>query len=147
METPTYGPVELLVIGFDADEPPEGVVAAVAELALEQTVMLLDLVLVRRTEDGYTIVEIHEFADQYGFPALELEATGLTAEEDVQEVANRMAVGSSALIIEVELTWARNFVRVANEAGAELLFSARIPAEVVNEIVAAEAALSEGEGK
>ena len=30
METPTYGPVELLVIGFDADEPPEGVVAAVA---------------------------------------------------------------------------------------------------------------------
>ena len=147
METPTYGPVELLVIGFDADEPPEGVVAAVAELALEQTAMILDLVLVRRTEDGYTIVEIHEFADQYDFPELELQATGLTAEEDVQDVANRMAVGSSALIIEVELTWARNFVRVANEAGAELLFSARIPAEVVNEIVAAEAALSEGEGK
>ena len=104
METPTYGPVELFVIGFDADEPPEGVVAAVAELALEQTVTILDLVLVRRTADGYTIVEIHEFADQYGFPALELEATGLTAEEDVEEVAGRMPVGSSALIIEVEMT-------------------------------------------
>jgi hypothetical protein len=147
METPTYGPVELFVIAFDADEPPEAVVAAVAELALEQTVTILDLVLVRRTEDGYTIVEIHEFADQYGFPALELEATGLTAEEDVEEVAGRMPVGSSALIIEVEMTWARNFVRVANEAGAELLFSARIPAEVVNEVVAAAKALNEGEGK
>ena len=82
METPTYGPVELLVIGFDADEPPEGVVAAVAELALEQTVMILDLVLVRRTEDGYTIVEIHEFADQYGFPELELQATGGDDDDD-----------------------------------------------------------------
>jgi hypothetical protein len=146
METPTYGPVELFVIAFDADEPPEGVVAAVAELAMERTVTILDLVLVRRTADGYTIVEIHEFADQYGFPALELEATGLTAEEDVEHVANQMPVGSSALIIEVEMTWARNFVRVANEAGAELLFSARIPAEVVNEVVAAAAAVSEGEG-
>ena len=58
-----------------------------------------------------------------------------------------MPVGSSALIIEVEMTWARNFVRVANEAGAELLFSARIPAEVVNEVVAAAKALNEGEGK
>ena len=147
METPIYGPVELFVIGFDADEPPEGVVAAVAELALEQTVVLLDLVLVRRTEDGYTIVEIHEFADQYGFPELELKATGLTAEEDVEEVAGRMPVGSSALIIEVEMSWARNFVRAASEAGAELLFSARIPAEVVNEVVAAATAVSEGEGK
>ena len=146
METPTYGPVDLFVIGFDADEPPEGVVAAVAQLALEQTVVILDLVLVRRTVDGFEVVEVHEFADRYGFPALELEATGLTAEEDIAEVAKSMEVGSSALVLEVEMSWARDFVRAANEAGAELLFSARIPAEVVNEIVAAEATRSEGEG-
>ena len=78
-------------------------------------------------------------------PDLEVQESGLTGEDDIAEIAQGMAVGSSALIIEVELTWARNFVRAANEAGAELLFSTRIPAEVVNEIVAAEAALEEGD--
>ena len=145
METPTYGPVELVVIGFDADEPPAGVIAAVAELAATETVELLDLILVRRTQDGYEIVEIEEVRDQYGFPELELTATGLTGEDDIAQISEGMAVGSSALIIEVELTWARNFVKAVKDVGAELVFETRIPAEVVNEVVAAATALNEGE--
>ena len=147
METPTYGPVELVVIGFDADEPPAGVIAAVAELAATETVELLDLILVRRTQDGYDIVEIEEVRDQYGFPELELTATGLTGEDDIAQISEGMAVGSSALIIEVELTWARNFVKAVKDVGAELVFETRIPAEVVNEVVAAATALNEGEGQ
>jgi len=145
MEKPNYGPVELFVIGFDADEPPAGVVAAVAELAVSETVLLLDLILVRRTETGYDIVEIDEIRDQYGFPAFELKAMGLTTEEDISQVSEAMPVGSSALIIEVEMSWARNFVAAVQAVDAEVLFSTRIPADVVNEIVAAEAAQTEGE--
>ena len=61
MTTFDYGPVEFYAIGFDGDHPGPGVLKAIDDLVKSGTVNLLDLVFVRRSEDGE--LDIIEFAD------------------------------------------------------------------------------------
>lgn len=131
----TYGPVELVLIGFDGDRPGPEVGKALLDLVEEKTINLLDLVFVSKSLDGdLTILEIDE-VEQEELSRLALLESGLTGQDDVEELAEAVAPGTSAAILAVELVWAKNFAEALFRSGGMVLNSVRIPAPVVNAIV------------
>jgi uncharacterized membrane protein len=133
-----YGPVELFLLGFDGERPGPNVVNAILDLVQSETVKLLDLLFVTRSQDGgLRVFELEEIADEYGLAGLEVDELGLAGEEDVDDLADAIEPGTSAALLVVEHLWARNFAEALYRAGGRVLQTERIPAPVVNELVAA----------
>ncbi len=133
-----YGPVEILLIGFAGERPGPDVTGAIRDLLQSDTVRLLDLLFVTRSVAGDLVVlELEEVADEFGLVGLEVDEIGLAGEEDVDDLADEIAPGTSAALLVVEHAWARNFAQALYRAGGQVLRSERIPAPVVNEMVAA----------
>jgi len=134
-----YGPVEVVLAGFEGDRPGTGVLEAIADLAEAGTVRLLDVIFVARDEEGVvTALEIADDDDGFGLGELELEAAGLAAMEDIETLAEAIPLGTSAALLVVELTWAKHLATKLFESGGFVISSERIPAAVVN-VAAAEA--------
>lgn len=133
-----YGPIELFLIGFEGDRLDAGTVEALEELIEGGEIRLLDLVIVSREPDGsLRIVEIEDEGESYGFNAIELEATGLVGAEDVEEFTPLIPEGMSAAVAAFELVWAKKLASRFAEGGGVVLSTERIPAPVVNELLAA----------
>jgi hypothetical protein len=136
-----YGPVELLTVGFAGEHPPTEVVEAILSLAAQDTITILDLLVLRKALDGsFESFELENLTDDPDIASIELEIAGLTGEEDLALLAQELAPGNSAIVAAVELTWARRLVAAIAGAGAAVISEERIPAWAVNEAVAAERA-------
>lgn len=132
MATFEYGPVELYLVGFEGESPGEGTLAALAELVDSGIIRVLDFVIVSKSEDDdLTIVEIED----EDFP-LDLHEVGIAAEEDIAALAVVVPPGSSAAIVAMELVYARRLAESIAVSGAVVLSAERIPANVVNEVLA-----------
>lgn len=133
-----YGPVEIYLIGFDRERPGPDVVTALRELIQSGSVRLLDLLFVSRSPDGeLRILELEETVDHLGLEGIEILELGLAGEEDVEDLAIGVAPGTSAALLVVEHVSVRNFAEALYRAGGSVLQMERIPAPVVNEMVAA----------
>ncbi|HWL01576.1 MAG TPA: DUF6325 family protein [Microbacteriaceae bacterium] len=129
-----FGPVELYLVALEGDRPAPGVVDALVELIEAGTVRLLDLVIVTRGEDGsLSVLEVE--ADEFGFEGIELHAPGLTGADDADDLAELLEPGASAVVIALELLWAKRLAEQVAASGAEVLSVERIPAPVVNALV------------
>jgi uncharacterized membrane protein len=136
-----YGPVEIFLIGFDGERPGQEVVDGIVELIESDAVRLLDLLFVSRAPDGeLTVLELEEIADRYGLEGIEVVELGLAGEDDVNDLAEAIEPGTSAALLVVEHVWARKFAETLYRAGGRVLQTERIPAPVVNEVVAATSA-------
>ncbi|HAQ59948.1 MAG TPA: hypothetical protein DCR63_06035 [Microbacterium sp.] len=131
-----YGPVELYLVGLENERPVPGVVDALAEVLDAGLVRLLDLVLISRDEDGnLTVVEVEDDPDYYGFEGVELAAVGIVGDEDIAELSEIVEPGTSAVLVALELAWARRLSEELSASGGELLSVERIPAPVVNALI------------
>jgi len=131
MTTFDYGPIEFYAIGFEGDRPGPGVLTAIDDLVASGTVNVLDLVFVRRGPDGeLEVLELSDTIDDGGVPALDL--AGLASEEDIADLADGVAPGTSAAILVVELLWAKAFASALFDAGGAVLARQTIPAPLVN---------------
>lgn len=132
--TDEYGPVELITIGFTTEQPPAAVVDAILELDAEHTVSILDLIVVSRDVEGaVTVVELEEHDESSPLSAIALALAGLLAEEDVILIAETLPPESSALIVAVELSWARRLANAIDDADATVLSQDRIPGSVITD--------------
>lgn len=133
-----YGPVEVYLIGFAGERPGREVVDAVVDLVRGDAVALLDLVFVSKSLQGdVTVVEADEVADGYGLDGLDPAEPGLAGQEDIDELAEAIEPGTSAVTLVVEHRWARAFAEALHRADGLVLRTERIPAPVVNRLVAA----------
>lgn len=135
-----FGPVELVLAAFPGDSPDKSVLDALVDLAAADTIRLIDLVCVNRDADGNaTFIEIED--TDFELPGFELAARGLAAHEDVVEMGSQLAPGTSALLLAVELLWAKNLASRLFEADGFVVDAVRIPAPVVNHALSAADAL------
>lgn len=133
----SFGPVELVALAFDAPRIPPAVSRAVVDVAASGAVTLLDLAVVRRSEEGgLVILEAQDLGDEVDLVAIELPATGLTGDEDLREIAAEIDPGTSVLVLAIEHTWSRQLVSAVVEAEADVILHERVPAAAVNEIAA-----------
>lgn len=133
----TYGPVELILVGFEGERPGPEIVQALEDVIDAGTVRLLDLVFVTKSPEGdLTVLEFDEAGEEVGLGDLVLEATGLASVEDVEELAAEIPAGSSAALLVIELLWAKKLASKLAAGRGVVISSERIPAPVVNEVLA-----------
>jgi hypothetical protein len=133
-----FGPIDFLVLEFQNERMTGAVAAAMLDLVERGIVRIYDVLAVRKEEDGTIVgLDISDLsADSIGGMVVFAGArSGLVGDEDVNEAAGIMEPGTTAVLIVYENAWARPFVAAAREAGAEVIASARIPADVVMEVL------------
>ena len=148
-EIDELGPVDYLVVEFPAASSNfTGEMAA--ELAALQdagTIRLLDLLVLRKNDDGSVdAFEIDDLDEVGELVALEAEIAEILAAEDVEHLAAAMTPGSTAGVVVWENTWAAPFASAARRSGGQLVATGRIPIQaIVASIEAETAAESEGD--
>ena len=136
MAADAFGPVELFVIRFPQERIPESFQSSVLNVLARGAVTLLDLTVIHRNEQGLEVIELENAGDEIDLTAIELPAQGLVGDEDLEALTDELEIGTTALVLAIEHTWARDVVAAGLESGAEVIATERIPAEVVNEVVA-----------
>ncbi len=138
MTSDVVGPIDHILLQYPdgADTGP----SADAMLALVEAgiVAVYDLVAIRKNDDGsFDAIELTDLTDEGlgGFRQFHGARSGMLDDEDVAEAAEIVEPGSTAVLIIFENRWAVPFVAAARDAGAEVIASARIPADVVMEVL------------
>lgn len=133
---PDLAPVEYIVIDFPGNRFDGSIVPALVDLVDKRTVRILDLVFVKKDNDGS--VDCFEFdqLDELGdFGALDGDAGDVLSDDDVLALADDIPPGSSALFIVWEDLWAADLGRAVRNAGGEVLIGGRVPHQVVTDII------------
>jgi Family of unknown function (DUF6325) len=133
--TRVFGPMELIVIGFQGNGFDGSISAAVADLVTRGIVRIIDLAVVIKDPDGTVhILEMQELSLELAAAMATLigETTGLLSEADLDDIASDLAPGATEAVFLVEHLWATNFAGAVRAAGGTLLLSERIPAAVID---------------
>lgn len=137
VDTMTYGPADLYVIEFPMSAVPATVTATLRDVAAAGVITLLDVALVRTSGDGVpSVVELDEFADEFGMTGLMPLATGIIGIEDIEDIVDDLTPGTSSLVVLMENTWARKVTKAVLDADARVVSVERFPAEIVNDVAA-----------
>ena len=131
----TYGPADLYVVAFPSEHVPDQIREAVLQTLSSGVIKLLDLVLVRRGQDGSTeVLEIENLGDEFDLTLIETTGSGLVGQEDLDELIEEVEPGTSVLVFLFENTWARSIAAAVRDTGAVVISAQRFPADVVNEV-------------
>ena len=142
------GPVDWIVVEFPGSRFKGEILPALQELVERGTVRVLDLLIMKKDEDGN--LEAFELADlddsELGcLRPSETELAMLLSEDDVQAVDAAVETGSTAAVLVWENRWAVPFASAVRRAGGQLLAGGRIPVEaLLAEIDEAEQLAEEG---
>ena len=140
------GPVDWLVVEFPGPDYGRGQVAPHLQALVDRgLVRVLDLVFLRKDQDG--TLEMGEISDlddsELGeLRASEAEMAMVHSEQDVNDLAETIEPGNSAVVLVWENQWAAAFGSAVRHAGGQLVASGRIPTQAV--VAAIEADAKEG---
>jgi hypothetical protein len=128
------GPVDWVVVEFPGNRFNGEIAPAVADLVDRGVVRVLDLVMVRKDDDGS--VEAYEIADlndsEIGqLRMYEAQLAMLLSENDVATIAEAVEPGSSAAVLVWENCWATPFGSAVRHAGGQLVASGQIPTQAL----------------
>ncbi|WP_181449607.1 DUF6325 family protein [Streptomyces cyaneus] len=131
------GPIDYLVVEFPGNRMTGEGFPLLVDLVDRGLIRIMDLVFVRKDEDGS--VTGMEIADLTGDGALDLAvfegaSSGLLDQDDIDEAGTALEPGSSAGILIYENLWAAPFAAALRRGGARMVASGRIP---VPDLVAA----------
>jgi Family of unknown function (DUF6325) len=136
----SVGPVEVTVVKFPGNQFKGEIAPALAELIESGTISVIDLIFLWTDENGeLTVKELEELEDEdrSAFEVVVADQTDLLSETDTKEIAELIGPNSSAAILVFEHAWATKLRDAIVNAEGELVFSERIPRDVVEEAVAA----------
>lgn len=131
------GPIDYLVVEFPGNRMTGDGFPLLVDLVDRGLIRIMDLVFVRKDEDGS--VTGMEIADLTGDGTLDLAvfegaSSGLLGQDDIDEAGTALEPGSSAGILIYENLWAAPFAAALRRGGARMVASGRIP---VPDLVAA----------
>ena len=142
------GPVDWIVVEFPGSRFRGEILPALQELVERGTVRVLDLLILKKDEDGN--LEAFELADLDDselscLRSSETELARLLSEDDVQAVDAAVETGTTAAVLVWENRWAVPFASAVRRAGGQLFAGGRIPVEaLLAEIDEAEQLAEEG---
>jgi hypothetical protein len=128
------GPVDWIVVEYPGSRSTGEITPALADLVDRGIVRVLDLVMVRKDDEGS--VEAHEIADlddsEVGQLRLyEAQLAMLLSENDVTAIADAIEPGSSAAVLVWENCWAAPFGAAVRHSGGQLVASGQIPTQAL----------------
>jgi hypothetical protein len=128
------GPVDYLVVEFPGSNFTGEILPELVDLVERGIVRVLDLVLIKKEQDGS--FEAFEFGDIDDgvlgeLRELERELADLLSEEDVAAVAEALEPGSTAGLLVYENLWAAPFAAAVRRSGGQLVANGRIPVQAL----------------
>ena len=132
----TYGPIDFFALEFKTDQLKGEVMPELLELVKNKIIRLVDLVIIRKDQDGhYQVLEMEELAPNILsiFDPLDVEISGIIQVEDIKVIAEEMEDNTTAALLLIENLWAIKFGEAAVRASGRMVMFDRIPFEVVNE--------------
>jgi hypothetical protein len=134
------GPVDWIVVEFPGSRFRGEIAPILDDLTERGTIRVLDLLLIRKAEDGaldfFELSDLDE--DEMGsIRAYETALATLLSEEDVNAAAAAVQPGSTAALLVWENRWAAPFGSAVRRAGGQLVAEGRIPVQAL--LAAAEA--------
>jgi hypothetical protein len=132
------GPVDVYVIAFPGNQFRGEIVPEILTQVSNGTIRVLDVLFVMKDSDGtIAVLDIENLGPEgASYVELDLISPGALNEEDADEVAESIPEDTSALLIAFENTWMQGLVGAFARAGALPIDHIRIPATVVNAVVA-----------
>ncbi len=133
-EVDELGPVDWIVVEFPGSKFNGQIAPALRELVERDLVRVLDLLVLKKDDDGS--LEAFELSDldegEVGeLRTYESELAMLLSEEDVTSLAAAIESGSSAAVLVWENTWAAPFASAVRRSGGQLVASGRIPIQAM----------------
>jgi len=132
----TYGPVDLLALEFKGNQFKGEIMPEMLELIHNKIVRVIDLVIVRKNEDGthqaFELKQLDADVVRISDP-LEAEISGLIQVEDIEMIAQDLENQTTAAILLFENLWAVKFREAVLRANGRMVKHERIPFEVLDE--------------
>lgn len=126
----TFGPIDVVVIGFPAGAPMTGdAIPLLIELVDRGVIRVLDALFVRKDQDGtfsgFDLADVDQktAGDLTVFAGA---STGLLNEDDAALAAAEIEPGSAAAMIVYENRWAAPFVAAVRRNGGVLIANERV---------------------
>jgi hypothetical protein len=138
------GPVDWIVVEFPGSKFKGEIIPELVSLEERGIIRILDLVLLKKEEDGtYDALEMEDVDESElgGVRSDERALAMLLSADDVERVAEAMEPGSTAGILVWENLWAAPFASACRRAGGQLIAGGRIPTQAL--LAAVEADLAE----
>jgi uncharacterized membrane protein len=135
-----FCPVDVIIIGFPGNKFSGRIAPAVMELVDNGTIRIIDLLFVSKDADGVvTTMRASDIDAQTGpsYLAIDVVQPGALGPEDAEEISEDLKPNSSALVMAFENIWAQKVVDACRAADAVVIDQIRIPADVVDAVVAA----------
>ena len=132
----SYGPIDFIALEFKTDQLTGESLPALLELVQKQIVRVIDLVIIRKDQEGhYQVLEIEELAPNVLaiFDPLEIEISGIIQVEDIELIAGAMEDNTTAALLLIENLWAIKFGEAVTRSSGRMVMFDRIPFQVVNE--------------
>ena len=130
------GPVQHLLIAFPGNRFDGSIAPELTSLVEQGLVRILDLVFIKKDEDGtVTAFEYDELDEFVAFAEIDGEAGSLLHADDVDEAAALLEPGSSAAFLLWEDCWAAPLADAVRRSGGVIVGGGRVPAEVVEEVL------------
>lgn len=137
------GPVDWIVVEFPGSRFKGEIAPILEDLVERGTIRVLDLLVIRKDEDGG--LDFFELSDLDaseigGLRSYETALAMLLSEEDVTAVAAAVEPGSTAALLVWENRWAAPFGSAVRHAGGQLVAGGRIPVQALLAAVEADGA-------
>jgi hypothetical protein len=129
-----FGPVDYLVVEFPPETSNFGgeMAKELASLVEAELIQVLDLVLVRKNEDGsIEALEIDDLDEVDELRRIETQIAEVLAADDIANLAEAIEPGTVAGVLVWENSWAAPFASAARRAGGQLVASGRIPIQAI----------------
>jgi hypothetical protein len=124
------GPIDYIVIEWPGEQPTGTVVPKLVDLVDRGIIRIIDIAFVGRDPGGAVYsMELSDFDGDGSFAAFEGAATGIIADDDLENAGSALEPGTSAAVLIWENRWAAPVAIALRESGAELVASGRIPVQ------------------
>lgn len=133
-------PVTYLVVEFPGSKLRGEIMPALADLVEQGMIRILDLLVVRKHEDGtLEVLEVSTLEDEESraFSHLVPPTVGLFNERDIALLSETMALGSTAGFLLFEHLWAKQFTDAIANADGRWVLMQSVPQDILNEALAA----------
>ena len=131
-----FGPIDLVTVEFKGSHLGDEVIASMSDLVAEETIRILDLVILNKDKRGEVAVqELQDLspADLQLLEPLRAEISGMITVDDIRMVGKKLKENTIAVIMLFENLWVTRLRQDVSDGGGRLVTHERIPTEVVAE--------------
>jgi len=128
------GPIDSVLLDFDAEQPLGEVTDALLRLIDAGLIRLYDIVTIRKDAAGEVAgIDVADLDDRVGLAALAGARSGLLDDDDIAEAGAVMAPGTAALLLLYENAWAAPVVAATRRAGGVAFAVSHVTGQQIND--------------